>query len=140
MLVVTTARYTIEYEIKTSVSDFRADFKKSKHDRLAGKCPGRWRPTRFFFAFPENLIDAVTPNVPAYAGIIAFRTLGTWHIPRETVVRKAPRLEKNKAREQLVIAMRETAYYRFWNERERFDAYRRQAKQAKDAGVQYAAP
>ncbi len=133
MLVVTHAGYTIEYEIKISVSDFRADFRNKswKHDLLRDPestrwRPTRWRPTRFFFVVPDGLIPL--EDVPAYAGLV-YASLP--HHPTNTpvieVVRAAPRLSSAKVSDAMATKMRLALVNRFWNERFRFDDYRRDA-------------
>lgn len=78
LISVTKAGYIYEYEIKTSVRDYRADFKKEwKHQRygeglfLDSKNGYRRGPNRFFYAVPEGLIDP--SDVPDYAGLIYVR-------------------------------------------------------------------
>lgn len=90
--------FAIEYEIKISKSDFKADFKKiDKHDILSsGKYPDRlmWRkkkpiPNRFYYVVPSGLIE--TSEVPKYAGLIYVSNGG---ITKE--VKKAPIIHREK--------------------------------------------
>lgn len=79
ILSITQSDYIYEYEIKTSASDFKADFKNKryKHRILAGDfrqhyysspgCPCAI-PRKFFFVCPEGLLDI--SDVPPYAGLI----------------------------------------------------------------------
>lgn len=66
--------YFYEFEIKCSRSDFRADFKKQKHELFnqlwnqKKYVDGLKAPSRFFFVCPENLIRI--DEVPPYAGLI----------------------------------------------------------------------
>lgn len=63
--------FIIEYEIKMSVSDFKADFSKKKgdinkheHIREGKRC------NRFFFVTPKGLIDP--KEIPDYCGLMEF--------------------------------------------------------------------
>lgn len=61
-----------EYELKASLSDFRADFKKerygnNKHERLKD---GKHTSNYFSFVAPEGMIPL--EEVPAYAGLIVY--------------------------------------------------------------------
>jgi len=77
---VTQAGYAEEFEIKTSVSDFQADFRKRvgwgrsalKHDILAGRVDmGKWTlPRRFWFVVPAEIADQVKGEVPDHAGLM----------------------------------------------------------------------
>lgn len=58
-----------EFEIKTSKSDFKNDFKKSKHIRIK-KREGRL-PNFFYYVLPEEFANDV--KVPDYAGIYAYK-------------------------------------------------------------------
>jgi hypothetical protein len=70
LISITRDGYVIEYEIKTSRSDFLREFKtkESKHKSLR---LGRAEPNRFFFACPEGLISR--EEVPDYAGLVYIR-------------------------------------------------------------------
>lgn len=145
ILVVTNAGYATEYEIKLSVSDFRADFNKAKHARMATPLnPAlreRWMPTRFFFAVPEGLVPLA--DVPSYAGLMEFRIVGRRlrpTTPVETIVRPAPRLRPEKVPDRMIQHMQRTAYYRFWNERMAFDRYRRDVDATREADVHTPTP
>ena len=82
MLEVTQAGYAVEYEIKTTLPDYKKDFSKvagnrywrhakSKHDVLAGTADiGRWTlPRRFWFVLPTPV--ALLVEVPTHAGLLA---------------------------------------------------------------------
>ncbi len=133
LYVVTAAMYTIEYEVKLSVVDFKADWRKcNKHLRLAERGRrGPWCPNRYYFAVPEGLLSPEA--VPEYAGLVYLRWLfknpsdraAAPREPIETIVRPAPRLSTVKVTEKTINAMRQTAYHRFWTERLNFEDYRR---------------
>jgi len=127
LFVVLKSGFSIEYEIKLSRADFKADFRKrGKHSRLANRSSCRL-PTRFFYAMPEGLVSV--EDIPDYAGLVYLR----WSSPLPsrqttpivTVVRPAPRLSAERGLKNTVRDMRQTAYWRFWSERFAFEDYRR---------------
>lgn len=63
LFVVKKSGYCLEVEIKISLSDLKADFKKNhKH---------KSRYTReFYYAFPSNFYEKFEPIIPEHAGII----------------------------------------------------------------------
>jgi len=69
LISVTKAGYINEYEIKLTRSDFRADFKKHKHNRLKNNLK-QWRSC-FWFVAPVGLIKL--GEIPDYAGHIEVR-------------------------------------------------------------------
>ena len=86
-LAKTKAGYWYEVEIKISLSDFKADFKKT-HRHYALKKRG-WVgkdavPNYFSYCVPKPLMDKVRPLVPDYAGLIGVNEYG--HI----IIDKAP--------------------------------------------------
>jgi hypothetical protein len=105
-----------EYEIKLTVSDFKADALKTrkhnfgrtpttKHEILATN-PQRG-PNRFSFAMPPELAEKV--EIPEWAGLITVTELSAKIIKRAPVRhnRAVPEKEINKA----FVA----TYYRYWN-------------------------
>lgn len=72
ILSITQAGYIYEYEIKTSISDFKADFKNKryKHMLLDEKRKISYGniPRKFYFVCPEGLLDV--NDIPPYAGLI----------------------------------------------------------------------
>lgn len=115
-----------EYEIKISVADFKADFKKPKHhmfnQRLAGidSEPYRWNrdgvrkivtPNYFYYVVPRNLIQA--SDLPDYAGLIYIdQRMSFKYFP--TQVKKA--LELHREIDQFARArLGDKLMYRYWN-------------------------
>jgi hypothetical protein len=108
-----------EFEIKTSRSDFLADFKKSmrtyvageagrnKHDAMERKLHGSdmprteweirrnmpprqyWTPNYFYFITPEGLLNA--DDLPPYAGLLEFKD---GYASNAVIARKPQRLHK----------------------------------------------
>lgn len=82
--------YCEEIEIKLSIQDFRADFKKIvKHEMLSGKTISEDTPNRFYYACPEGLLTV--EMIPEYAGLIY---LDQWGFMR--VIKTAPLRHKVK--------------------------------------------
>lgn len=89
--------YCQEIEIKTSVSDFRADFKKAKHPRMNAAMnlgflyiKDKNIPNRFYYAVPRGLINI--EDVPNYAGLIYIGKSSNDVV----IVKKAPLIHKEK--------------------------------------------
>jgi hypothetical protein len=108
---VTKAGFWVEYEVKVSVADFRADFKKAeKHEALAaGEARG---PRRFWYVMPWELAEKLSGEIPQYAGLMGVREDGS--IGR---FRVAPNLESRKVKVNKELLF-ELFYWRFWRGRE----------------------
>lgn len=136
---LTKAGFFIEYEIKISFSDFKADAFKakelwemgvrwgerklgmSKHDQIRTGQPGS--PSKFYFVCPANLATVLhnDSNYPSWAGLIAChvseRHAGQTH-PRSivtAVLRDAPRLHRVKYDETIKAKAHVTCYWRMHN-------------------------
>lgn len=90
--------YSFEMEVKVSRSDFKADFKKPKHDLFRNqiddlpifttqKHPKRI-PNRFYYAVPKGLISV--DEVPSYAGLIYVDKRHAY------IVKRAPFIHRTK--------------------------------------------
>lgn len=121
---MTQAMYFHEIEIKTSRSDFRADFKKyGKHEVLAGG-RDRWGygelpPRTFCYACPEGLLSV--DDMPEYAGLVSVeRDEQSWRGYRVTVKKKPPVLANaRKVTPEQVMKISANLWYRYantWNE------------------------
>lgn len=117
--------YVDEYEIKTSVSDFKADAKKTadrrerfdretkqwitvsarnKHNLLATTIEG---PNRFWFVIDERIHNLV--EIPDYAGLIVARKHGHYlHVEKAAPVRHRIKWSGDR------MDVLKTFYYRFW--------------------------
>jgi hypothetical protein len=110
---ITKAGYFVEYEIKLSRSDFKADALKQKEEWVPrngwgfDRRPGQKKhelipqglpvgPSRFWFVTPQGLLDP--KEVPPWAGLIECHM--TNHSPpfavRDAMVIKAPTLHRHK--------------------------------------------
>lgn len=117
VFAVTKADMGVEFEIKISRSDFKADASKvEKHRKLfTGDEHG---PSRFFYVVPEGLITV--EEVPEWAGllyIVESKRVHTTVTPRLYVreVKKAPKLHRQYVPQRVTDHARGVFYWRFWN-------------------------
>lgn len=142
---VTKAGLAVEFEIKMSVADFRADAKKQrdgrvmkdgwdivrdehgkmvfhngekKHEQLAAKCADG--PSRFYFVVPDGMIQAA--DVPEWAGLLWAHERPHQSHPTFLTVKDAPRLHREKVKPEVLENIRSTFYYRFWTLRNKMKA------------------
>lgn len=92
LLVVRKSGIAIEIEIKISLQDFKADFKKQHHhqERLN-------RITEFYYAMPETLYEKCKDLIPPEAGILTCNR-GSWEGAKVYVkkVRRSIRIKNAK--------------------------------------------
>lgn len=119
---VTTSLYWVEFEIKISLSDFRADFKKTaKHKVLLGSYNGSTGgPRRFWYVVTEEIAERVQAELPAYAGLMTCFSNGLIKI-----VFKAPCLTSSKLKKTPIPGLLERFYWRFWRQRDTVISLRR---------------
>lgn len=104
LMWVTGSGYATEIEIKTSISDWRADNYKSKWCGLPPYI------SRFIYCVPENL--GMPDFVPEFAGI--------WHVKKRGernivgVVRAPKRIGKEKVPDKVMHQWMSNLYYRYW--------------------------
>lgn len=108
-------KYSYEFEIKTSRQDFFADSKKiKKHSILKDgyytsgdhEYPHTFRPNKFYYVVPENLVQVT--EVPSYAGLIYINSFYS-----VVVVKEAPFIHKEKL--DLRTALCDKFYNRWLN-------------------------
>lgn len=116
--VMEKSKYLTEYEIKCSIADFRADFKKSmrafttgdsnlKHDTLAHRKHGQshpakgktgkkfWTPNYFYFVAEVGILPL--KEIPEHAGLIELSWNKYWPLEVDIkVIKKAPLLHKDR--------------------------------------------
>lgn len=94
--------FIVEYEIKISRSDFKADFQKGNDDYRGNKHKdlhtGKRICNRFFFVVPFQMV--MPEDIPAYAGLIYYRD---GHLE---VVKHAKLLHKRKTELYRELAQR----------------------------------
>jgi len=83
VLGITSGRYMIEVEIKRSVSDFRADAKKSH--RVNRKFYISQQPRQFYYLMEKCLAEKLEQEIPDWAGLMACDS-----IYNATVIKQAP--------------------------------------------------
>jgi len=119
MLSITNSLYTHEYEIKTSLSDFKNDFNKaSKHCMLSGTLEDG-RPAYFWYVCPCDLIDKSL--IPDYAGLIYIETRNKPH-----VIKKAPRISRYKVTDTEMDKLLRGSMWRYWKMREKLNNYEKE--------------
>ena len=107
---VTRAGYVHEYEIKVTLSDFKADSKKeSKHTRLSkSHLCGRGRVPNYFWYVTTFDLDIAL--VPEYAGLL--RTRGGYIY----CVKEAPRINGSKITDKQIIDSTRRLSHKLYNE------------------------
>lgn len=110
VISVSKSDFIYEYEVKISKSDFKADFKKPKHNLITEKkfiqesyekgIKHTWYMVAnyYYFVVPVNLISV--EEVPEYAGLIYLNENGTFN-----TIKKAPMLHKTKATNDFIRAL-----------------------------------
>ena len=94
VMSMTKTGYVWEFEVKVSLSDFRADFKKKmKHDYLSRG--HAYTVNYFVYACPKGLIPL--SRVPSYAGLYYITPDGI------EVVKKPPLLHKSKHDKRSIV-------------------------------------
>lgn len=89
-----------EIEVKISLSDFKADFKKKhKHLNLSSR-EKLYTPSQFYYACPNGLIPLSL--IPEYAGLLYVNESGTIEI-----IKDAPVLHKEKVKGKTILAVLE---------------------------------
>lgn len=140
-LLVKENGYIYDIEIKISKSDFKADFKKKKHevlksgfitaqsyytrteeDKLVRYNKGDKveieRPNRFYFCVPENLITK--EDVPDYAGLFYVNEFGDIR-----KVKEAKLLHKDKRLKEIESILCRKFYYSYLTLKEQKNGWRK---------------
>lgn len=117
VLVLSKNNFLTEYEIKTSVADFKKDFQKGKryaHYFSNGRLKHHTisngeRTNRFFFVVPTGLLDI--SQIPDYAGLIEVGE--RWRDVEQ--VKNAKWLHKNKVDNRIYKDILDKFYLRYVN-------------------------
>lgn len=109
---VTPAQYAHEYEVKRTVGDFNADFKKTtKHATLRIAMERKMScPRSFHYVMPEAIVARC--EIPDYAGLIMVVENEQGVFLRQE--KKAPILKAIKLQDYQIRSVRNTARYRMW--------------------------
>jgi hypothetical protein len=119
---VTQAGFFYEYEIKLSVSDFKADRRKnltikegseynnySKAELIESAKPRA--PHRFFYVIPNYLYDEIYPILPTWAGLICVTPV----YYNMSTVKQAPKIHDKKVSKIIIDDACRSSVYRYWN-------------------------
>lgn len=130
---VTKSLYWVEFEVKISFNDFRADFKKTgKHSALKlGESHG---PRRFWYVVTEDIAERVQAELPAYAGLIVVCLSKNNNRFVKTIV-KAPCLTSIKFKKDNLDDLYRRFYWRFWRQRETVISLEHELKKLKEEGA-----
>ena len=115
ILEITKSMYAYEYEVKISVSDFKADKKKK------GKFDNP-RTNYFYYIVPKDLISV--DMLPDYAGLIYCETITSGYYTKErghydieklyfSIIKNAPKIKKEKINDNTFRYLLQKVYYRF---------------------------
>lgn len=127
VMEITKAGFFVEYEVKLSASDFKADGKKVRKDwnhnlRQMVDSPTKHQmlrarsvrgPSRFWFVLPEGVVDLA--DIPVWAGVMrAHEQRGGWgpYRVRLRIERKAMQLHRAKIDPAVKERARESCYWR----------------------------
>lgn len=106
-----------EMEIKTSMADFKADFKKKKkHEQLkraVSEMNTNRVPSFFYYVVPTGILSE--SDVPIYAGLYEYRE--TKNYIDIFSVKPAPRLSNKKADLKDTIKMLRSTSFKYWRAR-----------------------
>lgn len=131
-LIINNNGYVYDFEIKVSISDFKADFKKThKHNILQNgyfqvpyEYSGKYevnkpiytndRPNRFYYCIPETLQSKIELLLPEYAGLIIVTEFG-----EVKKIKEGKLLHKEKQMEKLEIRLCRKFYYSYLAQKEK---------------------
>lgn len=114
MLIVSKNQYITEVEIKISLSDLRADFKKEHQHKDENI-------KNFYYAFPEEMKDKAIELIPEEAGILIAvkKHLNSGYEYRDIECYRKPKInKKTKPINDIVLSrIYRLGYLRYWNYR-----------------------
>jgi hypothetical protein len=128
VFLLTKAGYTEEYEIKTSIADYKNDYNKrisewnetKKHDKVKnGELANR-----FYFVVPESIIGEV--EFPNYVGVMTYKRYDDYDNDKSidyylfNEAKEAPLLHKRKEKidtKNIIHTIAQRCYFRFIQER-----------------------
>ncbi len=114
MLIVSKNQYLTEVEIKISLSDLRADFKKEHQHKDENI-------KNFYYAFPEEMKDKAIELIPEEAGILIAvkKHLNSGYEYRDIKCYRKPKINKEAKPINDIVLSRiyRLGYLRYWNYR-----------------------
>jgi len=122
LISITKARYLNEFEIKISLSDFKKDFDKRKHNYFRHSNSHRM-PNYFWYVAP---IEAIPICIPDYAGLIEI-----WEGERDgriwlKEIKRPTKIHGRKLESLDVYSMLRTIMFKYWNLAKIGDRYKKQ--------------
>lgn len=112
LISVTRSGMVHEYEIKISQSDYRADFKKRKHEQMEMEWGmvnrAKLSPNYFWYAIYGFSIPIA--DIPAKAGLLEINEKG-----QITIIKNAPRLHSDKLTEKQRYSLARWLSYKLKN-------------------------
>jgi hypothetical protein len=121
VLMITRSRCIHEYEIKLTMSDFRADFKKTYRHFCMKERTAKY-PAHFWYVCPPDVIPV--DEVPEYAGlayVVPYHGIYALDFPYTlSKIKKAPRLKGDKrvADDELFTLLAKQSW-RHWSQQSR---------------------
>ena len=114
MLIVSKNQYLTEVEIKISLSDLRADFKKEHQHKDENI-------KNFYYAFPEEMKEKAIKLIPEKAGILIAvkKHLNSGYEYRDIECYRKPKINKEAKPINDIVLSRiyRLGYLRYWNYR-----------------------
>ena len=114
MLIVSKNQYITEVEIKISLSDLRADFKKEHQHKDENI-------KNFYYAFPEEMKEKAIKLIPEEAGILIAvkKHLNSGYEYRDIECYRKPKINKEAKPINDIVLSRiyRLGYLRYWNYR-----------------------
>lgn len=114
MLIVSKNQYLTEVEIKISLSDLRADFKKEHQHKDENI-------KNFYYAFPEEMKEKAIELIPEEAGILIAvkKHLNSGYEYRDIECYRKPKINKEAKPINDIVLSRiyRLGYLRYWNYR-----------------------
>lgn len=118
-LYISRSGHAHEFEVKVTRSDFRADFKKFRHNRLLGLVPYKNLPTTFTYVCPPDIIPV--EEIPDYAGLAHIITKGRYYASDRDkvlslqIIKKAPRRDSKPINNNQWRTLAGKSADRFWS-------------------------
>lgn len=99
-------RRLVEIEVKRTMSDFRANNKKTHLQGFKSGTTSPGLPSIYYFLVPPQLVEKVLPELPDYAGLLGC-SLSTWPNGARVlnVIKQAPRMQRHRLTIQQCIMM-----------------------------------
>lgn len=115
LLIVRPTGYTIEIEIKRSISDLKRDFlKKHRHESS--------RISELFFAFPDSIVYEAAALLDESVGVISVKRLRNGWCKAE-MLKKAINKERKKLTDKEILKVATLGVMRTWNLRKKINKY-----------------